>query len=566
VGVYLLVWCGSWRNWGTKIEGVSPHVRTVQTASGARAVQIVYSRRAGHRQIEHIGSAHSDAQWELLKATAYQRLAAGQGELDLGLGIPGPGEALPITSTRMGYLWDALCAAYQGLGLDAATGYDQVFRDLVLARIIEPTSKLQALGVLDEAGIPTVSYATLRRRLGVYAQAAWRARVAKACAAHVGLGPATLILFDVTTLYFETDTGDGFREPGFSKERRLEPQITVGLLTDATGFPLMIEAFEGNQAETQAMMPVIKAFMKTHRLADVIIVADAGMISEANMRSIEKENLSFILGMKIPTMPYPVAKWRAENPGQDIPDGHVFTQPWPASPKDKRRDQVRYYQYSASRARRTLVGIDEQVRKAQAIINGDAPVKRNRFVTLTGATKTLNTDLAAKARALAGIKGYATNITCPTPEFVIGAYHRLYQIEKSFRMAKSDLAARPIYHHKKDSIDAHLTIVFTALAVARWLEATTGWSTKKLVTTLRRYRTIQIQVSGHTLTAVDPLPPQIHQLLATITTQARTPTPSQTTPSTNTSHISAGQTTHPTPAPQSAVDNHPSTVHTPQGH
>ena len=93
------------------------------------------------------------------------------------------------------------------------------------------------------------------------------------------LGPASLVLYDVTTLYFETDAGDGFREPGFSKERRLEPQITLGLLTDAAGFPLMVEAFEGNKAETATMLPVINAFKTAHQLTDVTVVADAGMIS-----------------------------------------------------------------------------------------------------------------------------------------------------------------------------------------------------------------------------------------------------------------------------------------------
>ncbi len=93
-----------------------------------------------------------------------------------------------------------------------------------------------------------------------------------------------MVLYDVSTLYFETDAGDGFREPGFSKERRLEPQITIGLLTDAAGFPLMVEAFEGNRAETTTMLPTIEAFMAAHQLADVTIVADAGMISDANKK------------------------------------------------------------------------------------------------------------------------------------------------------------------------------------------------------------------------------------------------------------------------------------------
>jgi hypothetical protein len=176
----------------------------------------------------------------------------------------------------MGRLWDGLCAAYDVLGFDQVVEGDAVFRQLVLARVIEPTSKQDSLRVLAETGIEAASYATLKRRLPVYATDGFRRKLAAACARHAGLGPASLVLYDVSTLYFKTDAGDGFREPGYSKERRLEPQITLGLLTDASGFPLMVEAFEGNRAETATMLPTITAFMAAHKLADVTIVADAG--------------------------------------------------------------------------------------------------------------------------------------------------------------------------------------------------------------------------------------------------------------------------------------------------
>jgi hypothetical protein len=200
--------------------------------------------------------------------------------------------------------------------------------------------------------------------------------------------------------------------------------------------------------------------------------------------------------MKIPDIPYQVDTWRRGHPGQGIPDGRVFTQRWPAGTSSERRDQVIYYQSKADRARRTLRGIDEQVAKAAKAVTGRAPVKRNRFIALDGATKSVNWELETKARSLAGLKGYVTNLaahpdgTPVTPEFVIGSYHRLFEIDKSFRMSKSDLQARPIYPRKRDSIKAHLTIVFAALAVSRWIEAQTGWSIRKFVKTARRYRTI----------------------------------------------------------------------------
>ena len=512
------------------------YVRTVRTASGAQAVQIVHGSRRGARTIEHVGSAHDEAELEALKAAARQRLAAGQGELDLGLGAsvdtaagapagPSPtptGRPLEIASSRMGPLWDGLSSAYDTLGFAQAAGRDEVFRHLVLARIIEPTSKLDSLRVLTEVGVDTVSYPTLNRRLRDYADAGLRRKLATACAAHARLGPASLVLYDVSTLYFETDTGDGFREPGFSKERRLEPQITIGLLTDAAGFPLMVEAFEGNTAETTTMLPTIRAFMAAHQLADVTVVADAGMVSAANKQAIEAAQLSFILGTKIPDIPYVVTQWRREHSDEALPDGLILTQPWPAGPRDQRRDQIIYYQYKADRARRTLHGIDEQVTKAERAVAGKTPVKRNRFVRLVGADKSVNRTLEAKARTLAGWKGYTTNLaTCPdgtpvTPEFVIDAYHRLFQIEASFRMSKHDLAARPIYHHKRESIEAHLSIVFAALAVGRLVEERTGWSIRRFVRTARRYRTVQIRAGQHLLTAQDPLPDDLRAALALI--------------------------------------------------
>jgi hypothetical protein len=495
------------------------YVRSVKTASGATAVQIVWSSRRGSRSIEHLGSAHDEAELAALKAAAAERLAANQAVLDLGVTAPPGSEPLPITSSQMTHLWDGLGAAYRILGFESATKGDNVFRDLVLARIIEPTSKIDAERVLTEVGVEPVSYATLKRRLPVYAQPRWRQSLAAASARRADLGPTSLVLFDVSTLYFETDAGDGFREPGFSKERRLEPQITLGLLTDASGFPLTVEAFEGNKAETATMLPVINAFKAAHQLSDVTVVADAGMISEANQVALQVAGLSYLLGARIPFLPDVVREWRDKHPDEAIPDGLVLTQPWPATSSEKTRgipDRVIHYQYRHDRARRTLRGIDEQVTKAQRAVDGHVPVKRNRYIQLTGATKSVNRALETKTRALAGWKGYTTNLVSQPATFVIDSYHQLWRIEKAFRMSKHDLQARPIYHHLRESIEAHLSIVVAAIAVSHYIETQTGWSIKKFVRTTRRYRTVKIKAGNQTLTAADPLPDDLRTALIKI--------------------------------------------------
>ncbi len=103
----------------------------------------------------------------------------------------------------------------------------------------------------------------------------------------------------------------------------------------ATGFPLAVHAFEGDKGETKTILPVIKAFKKAHQLTDVTVVADAAMISESNQKAIYAAGLSFILGTRIPFLPSVVGEWRAKHPGEEIPDGHIFTQPWPASSSEK---------------------------------------------------------------------------------------------------------------------------------------------------------------------------------------------------------------------------------------
>ncbi|AFP36554.1 Transposase IS4 family protein [Mycolicibacterium smegmatis MC2 155] len=280
-----------------------------------------------------------------------------------------------------------------------------------------------------------------------------------------------------------------------------------------------MEAFEGNRAETATMLPVINAFKAAHQLTDVTVVADAGMISEANQVALQSAGLSYILGAKIPFLPDVVREWRDKHPDEAIPDGLVLTQPWPATSSEKARgipDRVIHYQFRHDRARRTLRGIDEQVAKAQRAVDGHAPVKRNRYIQLTGATKSVNRTLEAKTRALAGWKGYTTNLVGQPASFVIDAYHQLWHIEKAFRMSKHDLQARPIYHHLRESIEAHLSIVVAAMAVSHFIETQTGWSIKKFVRTARRYRTVKIKAGTQTLTAADPLPEDLRAVLIKI--------------------------------------------------
>ena len=185
---------------------------------------------------------------------------------------------------------------------------DEAFRALVLARIVEPTSKLAAVGVLEEIGVPSPHRNTFSAALRRCVAQDYRGTFARACARHsTRLGAASLVLYDVTTLHFEAENEDALRKVGMSKERRVDPQIQVGLLVNSSGFPLEVSCFEGNTAETTTLLPVLRGFAERHKVSDMVVVADAGMLSAANLNALEDAEFSFIVGSRISKAPYDLA-------------------------------------------------------------------------------------------------------------------------------------------------------------------------------------------------------------------------------------------------------------------
>ena len=173
------------------------------------------------------------------------------------------------TSSRL--LFDILAVVYEDLGFGVVG--DETFRDLVIARIVEPTSILDTSRVLDDLGQRPASEKTMRRTLRRCVDRGYRDQIATACFAHaLAAGDVSLVLYDVTTLYFEAEKEDDLRKVGYSKERRVDPQIVVGLLVDRNGFPLEIGCYEGNKAETATIIPIVKQFAEApiRRVAEVL--------------------------------------------------------------------------------------------------------------------------------------------------------------------------------------------------------------------------------------------------------------------------------------------------------
>jgi len=513
----------------------------VRTASGATAVQLVAKRRGRRWILEHFGSAHDEVELAVLVAAARDRLEQIEPTLDLGIEVPAraarmvprpvtdqlgvavPGrqnaELVPsprVVGASSDLLFEVLAGVYQRLGFDVVG--DAVFRDLVLTRVVEPTSLLDTGRVLTDLGVKPASYATMKRTLTRAAKAGYRDKIATACYEHASTaGDLSLVLYDVTTLYFEAEYEDDLRKVGYSKERRVDPQVVVGLLVDRGGFPLQIGCFEGNKAETATILPVVKAFQARHGIEGMVVVADAGMLSANNLRELDEAGLRFIVGSRVTKAPNDLAshfRWHGDafTDGQTIDtltpkragrsgenDPMVKAEPtWEAGEHPGSWRAV--WAYSAKRAARDAKTLTLQENRAKAVVAGEKAARTPRFVKTSNGARTLDEASLTRARSLVGLKGYVSNIPVelmPAAE-VIASYHSLWQVEASFRMSKTDLRARPMFHHTREAIEAHLTIVFTALALAREVQARTGLSIRNVIRQLRPLRSATILANGQT--------------------------------------------------------------------
>ncbi|MFZ2514939.1 MAG: IS1634 family transposase [Candidatus Lutibacillus vidarii] len=539
-------------------------VRRVRTASGATAVQIAESVGGRRRIVRHIGSARDEAELGLLIAEARRLLADdAQHELDLGLTlvapkavmVPAPAHELfpggpegrrwvrraHVLKTSSGLLYEALAGVYARLGFDAVG--DEVFRDLVIARVVEPTSLLDVDRVLAELGRSSASLSTRKRTLRRANAGGYREALAEACFTHAAThGDVTLVLYDVTTLYFEAEKEDDLRKVGYSKERRVDPQIVVGLLVDRQGFPLEIGCFEGTKAETLTIVPIVKQFQERHGIADMVIVADAGMLSASNLRELDQAGLRFIVGSRVTKAPADLAshfRWHGDafTDGQhvDTITPRIATKTAAAvNDQNKRAEPVwdpavhatswrAVWAYSTKRSVRDSRTLTMQENKAKAVIAGEKTARTPRFVTITNGSRSLDEASLARARRLVGLKGYVTNIpaTLMPPAEVIASYHDLWHIEASFRMSKTDLAARPIFARTRDAIEAHLTVVFAALALSRTLQNRTGMSLRRFLRTLKPLRSATIEING----VINTYPPSIDPEIKAILTALEHPPP-----------------------------------------
>lgn len=462
-------------------------VRKTKTASGATAVQVVRSVGKRREIVRHIGSAHDEGTLATLLTEAEDyaerrrvqpSLFAQKQEPESSLATLDNTKLVAVTHC---FARDALraCAQLCRLG-----GLQDIYLDLALMRIIEPTTKIQTLELLEEYFDVRYATRTMRRRLEELLSYQEQIEQAAIQTAREEFNESfNLVLYDVTTLYFESFKEYDFQSHGFSKDNKpQQPQIVIGLITTRSGFPVMHEVFEGKTFEGHTMLKILERFrQRAGSDCKPVIVADAAMLSTENMASLDEQGYQFIVGARLSNHHRTfIDQIDARLPRIDEASVRLMH----TMKKDKITVNVSVVcQFSLARYKKDRRELDKQLNRARLLLEKNEPGRRARFIKKGDGKETyqLNVELKGKAERLLGIKGYVTNI----PESKLGDkdviryYHALWNVEQAFRMSKSDLQARPIYHRKEVTIKSHVLICFMALMMGKYLEIKTQLSLKK---------------------------------------------------------------------------------------
>ncbi len=331
---------------------------------------------------------------------------------------------------------------------------DAVFRRLVKAHLSYPASKAATVEYLKNHFDEDLNLSRIYRYLDKLSDHQHEL-VQDISVRHTRMIPGGgigVLFYDVTTLYFEADREDDLRKTGFSKEgRHRNSQVILGLLVSTDGYPLAYCIHEGNKYEGHTMLPVIREFVDKYKLDDFIVVADSGLMSNANVSDLEALGYKYIIGAKIKTESRRVREWILSLPKQD---GHMA--------EYGKGDGLRLLvNYSDGRARKDEYNREKGIRRLEKAYRTGRLSKGNinkrgynRFLAMEGDVKvTIKYGLLEKDARWDGLKGYLTNADLPVAD-IYAAYHNLWHVGKAFRISKSKIEIRPMFHFTKSRIEA----------------------------------------------------------------------------------------------------------------
>jgi len=450
-------------------------VRKKKNRSGSVSVQVIDKSKA-YRVVKTIGSskdperirrmfelatlfiAHQSKQYSLFPQDQHDNAAV----LDFVRNVQNSQVRTVGPELILGKIFD-------NIGFDAIA--ERLFRDIVIARLVYPTSKAKTVDYLYRYQGKTIStqsiYRFLDRLNDQYSLQAQQIAYEHSLSI---LKHITVVFYDMTSLYFENEDEDDLRKIGFSKDGKFQnPQIMLGLLVGINGYPIGYDIFEGNTFEGKTLLPVLRRIEQKYGFGKPVVVADAAMLSHENIQSLEQEQFPFIVGARIRNETQPMQEEILRRCGGLGDGGSVVIE------KDSLHRLI--VSYSDKRARKDGHNRQRGLKKLRQKVHSGRLTKEhlnnrgyNTFLRLDGEVK-IEIDEAKIAQAAQwdGLKGYLTN-TDHSPALVIETYGQLWHVEKAFRVSKTDLRIRPMYHYRRRRIEAHVLIAFVAYTIYKELE------------------------------------------------------------------------------------------------
>lgn len=349
---------------------------------------------------------------------------------------------------------------------------EELFRHITIARLAFPSSKLKTADYLRRFSGKKVEVGQIYRFLDMLNRR-YKALVEEACFQHTKkvLQTISVVFYDMTTLYFEAEDEDDLRKIGFSKDGKFQqPQIMVGLLVGEGGFPIGYDLFEGNTFEGHTLMPTLKKIEKKYGFGKPIVVADAGLLSRENLKKLSDEGYRFIVGGRVKNESEALKKTILSWAKDHGVDGSMASFLRPDGTK-------LIVSFTLKRARKDFHNRERGLKKLRMKVSSGRLTKHhitnrgyNKFLKLEGEVwVSVDEERAGEEARWDGLKGYITN-TDSSPGDVIRQYGNLWHIEEAFRISKTDLRVRPVFHRVRRRIEAHLCITFVAYAIWKELD------------------------------------------------------------------------------------------------
>lgn len=445
-------------------------IRQKKNKSGVISVQVIDKSSGKYNVLKTIGSSAIPSEIKVLlkKGNEFIQRTTGLQQFDFSDTNDVIQQVLNnITSHKLAGIDLVLGRIFDEIGFNQMK--DDLFKDLVLYRLVYPKSKLKTTEYLYRYAQKNYSEDDIYRYLDKlhHTQKDLVQRISYEHTRQILKQQIKVVFYDVTTVYFEIDNEDELRRTGFSKEgKHQNPQIVLGLLVSKDAYPLAYDIFEGNKFEGHTILPVLEVFKKKYNLEQLIVVADSGLLSNQNVIELHQKNYEFILGARI------------KNESQPIKEKILALKLKNGESALLEKDDLKLIiTYCDTRARKDKYNREKGLRKLEKRIRTGKLTKSginnrgyNKYLKLEGEINVaIDRKKFEQDAEWDGLKGYLTNAHLSKDE-ILENYGHLWKIEKAFRVAKTDLKIRPVFHRKQSRIEAHICLTFVAYKVYKELE------------------------------------------------------------------------------------------------